>query len=67
MCDRAKFSKGEGLKGGGLIVDPIVHQAALNRCDLGSAEIGYSKHEVAPPYLYTMFLLVESYCFILSS
>ncbi len=53
MCDRSiglrKFSKREGL-----IVDPIVHQAALNSCDLASAEIGYPKHGVPPPYLYTM-------------
>jgi hypothetical protein len=38
----------------GVIVDPIVHQAALIKRDLASAEIAYPKHEVAPPYLYTM-------------
>ena len=36
--DFLNFQRGRGLEGEGLIVDPIVHQAALNRCDLASAE-----------------------------
>jgi hypothetical protein len=43
-------------EGEGLIVDPIFHQAALNRCDLVSAVIAYPKHEIDSPYLYTMLL-----------
>ena len=61
MCDRSwKIFKGGGAyRGQGLIVDPIVHQAALNRCDLASAEIAYPKHEVTQPYLYTMIRITR--------